>query len=238
MSTETARLRVYRFKRGDASGHFDEFEVPVGPRTTLLEALHWVQLRRDRTLALRHSCQHAACGTCGMQANGREVLACVTSLSDLGRRVTVEPLANLPVLTDLVVDTSDLYSRFYDRHPVVRRSELLPEAEPPDGLDGFVRYEDCIECGLCLSACPIAATAHGYAGPAALAAAQRLVEEPRDVDVRDVLRWAGGADGVWRCHAAYECTEVCPADVTPAERIMALRGRLIRGSREPRRARS
>jgi succinate dehydrogenase / fumarate reductase iron-sulfur subunit len=235
MSTQTAHLRVFRFKRGDASGHFDEFEVPVDPKTTLLETLHRVQLRQDGTLALRHSCQHAACGTCGMQANGREVLACVTAMGDLGRKVTVEPLANLPVLADLVVDMSGLYSRFYDRHPVVRTSELLPEAERPEGAGGFVRYEDCIECGLCLSACPIAATAHGYAGPAALAAAERLVEEPRDADVRDVLRWAGDADGVWRCHAAYECTEVCPADVKPAERIMKLRGALLRGGRSLRR---
>jgi succinate dehydrogenase iron-sulfur subunit len=227
--SETSRLHVFRYKAGDPSWHFDEFEVSVEPRTTLLEALHRIRLRHDRTLVLRHSCQHAACGTCGVQANGREALACVTSLRELGPEVTVEPLANLPILADLVVDMREFYARFHDRHPFVRTSEFLPEARPPDGLAAFVRYEDCVECGLCLSACPIAATAQEYAGPAALAAAERLVEEPRGVDVRDVLRWAGGPDGVWRCHAAYECTEVCPAGVNPAERIMTLRGALVRG---------
>ena len=64
---------------GDGDGHFDEFDVPVGPRTTLIEALRWIQLHRDSSLSLRHSCLHASCGTCGVRVNGREELACVCS---------------------------------------------------------------------------------------------------------------------------------------------------------------
>jgi succinate dehydrogenase / fumarate reductase iron-sulfur subunit len=154
---------------------------------------------------------------------------CVTYVHDLGREVTVEPLANLPVLTDLVVDMRELYARFPDVSPFLRESELPARAEPPEDLGRFVRYEDCIECGLCLSACPIVATADRYAGPAALAAAQRLVEEPRDADVDAVLDWADDEDGVWRCHAAFECTEACPSNVNPAARIMALRGVMVAG---------
>jgi succinate dehydrogenase / fumarate reductase iron-sulfur subunit len=90
-----------------------------------------------------------------------------------------------------------------------------------------VRYEDCIECGLCLSACPIVATSDRYAGPAALASAQRLLEEPRGVDGDAVLDWADDPDAVWRCHAAFECTQACPSNVNPAARIMALRGLLV-----------
>ena len=86
-----------------------------------------------------------------------------------------------------------------------------------------MRLEDCIECGLCLSACPVAATSHDYVGPAALASAQRLLEEPRGADRDDVLAWASRPEGVWHCHLGFECNRACPVDAFPADRIMALR---------------
>jgi succinate dehydrogenase iron-sulfur subunit len=227
--TETRRFRVFRYKRGDPESRFDDFDVPVGPRTSVLDALRWIEIHADRTLAIRHSCFHASCGTCGLRINGREGLACDTLVGDLGRTITVEPEANTPILTDLVLDMREFYARFPDQMPVVRSSGFLAEAAPPDGIDRFERFEDCIECGLCLSACPIATTTDEYVGPAALAAAQRLVEEPRSSDVAAILRWADGPNGVWRCHAAFECTEACPSNVRPAERIMALRRALTEG---------
>ncbi len=230
----TRRFRVFRFKRGDEGPHVDAFDVPVGPRTTVLDALVWVRVHRDRTLALRHSCLHASCGTCGVRVNGREALACVTPVRDLGIEITVEPIANVPVLADLVVDMRSVYERFPDQHPIVRRSELTNGSSPPEGINGYERFEDCIECGLCLSACPVVVTTGRYVGPAALAFAERIVEEPRGTDVADLLTWADDPDGAWRCHAIFECTEACPSNVNPAARIMALRGSLL--GREPRAA--
>jgi succinate dehydrogenase / fumarate reductase iron-sulfur subunit len=231
-ATKTRRFRVFRFKRGDERPHHETFDVPVGPRTTVLEALRWIQVRRDRTLALRHSCLHASCGTCGVRVNGREGLACVTMVHDLGREVTVEPIANIPVLTDLVVDMREFYARFPDEHPIVRESEFLDQADTPEGIERYGRYEDYIECGLCLSACPVVVTAERYAGPAALAYAERVLEEPRGAETANLLAWADDPDGVWRCHAIFECTEACPSGVNPAARIMSLRGSLL--GRRPR----
>jgi succinate dehydrogenase / fumarate reductase iron-sulfur subunit len=225
-SAETRRFRVFRFKRGDERPHTDDFDVPVGPRTTVFEALRWIQLHRDRSLALRHSCLHASCGTCGLRVNGREVLACVTAVRDLGREISVEPIANIPVLTDLVVDMREFYARFPDEHPILRHSEFLDDAGP-DGPAEHVRFEDCIECGLCLSACPVVVTSERYVGPAALAYAQRVVEEPRGTETVNLLTWADDPDGAWRCHAIFECTAACPSNVDPAARIMALRGTLL-----------
>ncbi len=225
----TKRIRVYRYGQADGQEHFDEFDVPVGPHTTVLDALRWIQLHRDPSLTLRHSCLHASCGTCGVKVDGREELGCVCALADHGDEVTVEPLDNLPILGDLVVDMDPFYERFPDEHPSIRVSETFPEAEVPDGHEAYVRLEDCIECGLCLSACPVAATACDYAGPAALSSAERLLEEPRGADPEDVLAWAAREDGAWRCHVAMECTRVCPAQAIPAERIMALRRQLTFG---------
>ena len=223
----TRPFRVFRFKRGDERPHHETFDVPVAEHTTVLEALRWIQVHRDRSLALRHSCFHASCGTCGVRVNEREVLGCVTMVRDLGREITVEPIANIPVLADLVVDMREFFQRYPEEHPLTRRSEFLPQARAPEGVEAFGRFEDCIECGLCLSACPVVATASRYVGPAALAWGERVLEEPRGADAAGVISWADDPDGVWRCHAIFECTEACPSNVNPAARIMSLRGSLL-----------
>jgi len=166
-----------------------------------------------------------------VRVNGREVLACVTRLDGLGDPVVVEPLAGLPVVGDLVVDMEELYRRLEPagRH-LVRASERAGPgaagAAPHPVLEELERFEDCLECGLCLSACPVAGDPR-FLGPAALAAAERVLAEPRGADPRAMLGWVDDAHGAWRCHAAFECSEVCPAGVDPGQAIMRLRRRLL-----------
>jgi succinate dehydrogenase / fumarate reductase iron-sulfur subunit len=226
MSAEAAtrRFRVHRYRREDGPAHVDEFDVPADEAPTVLAGLRWVEVHADRSLVIRHSCFHASCGTCGVRVNGREGLACVTPVTT--DTVTVEPLANIPVLADVVVDMRPFVERFPPQHPLLRLSETAVASG--DAEDDLERFEDCIECGLCLSACPIAATDDRYVGPAALAWAQRVLEEPRSEDVDAVLAWADDEHGAWQCHAAFECTEACPSEVLPAQRIMKLRRELTR----------
>jgi succinate dehydrogenase / fumarate reductase, iron-sulfur subunit len=234
MSTpRTVLLKVFRYGPADAAPRYEQFRVLVGPRTTVLDALLAVRRLKDPSLAVRHSCLHGSCGTCGMRVNGREVLACVTRIEDLGNPVVVEPLAGAAVAGDLVVDMANLYRRLEPAgRPLVRASERAGPGPPGEAVTGPVledleRFEDCIECGLCLSACPVVGDPR-YLGPVALAAAERVLAEPRGADPRAVLGWVDDAHGAWRCHAAFECSEVCPAGVDPAGAIMRLRRRLLR----------
>ena len=233
MSTPpTVLLKVFRYGPADAAPRYDEFRVPARPRTTVLDALLAARRHQDPSLTIRHSCLHGSCGTCGMRVNGREVLACVTRLDGLGEPVVVEPLAGAVVAGDLVVDMEHVYRRLEPvGRPPVRTSERAGETNGKAGtgpvLEDLERFEDCIECGLCLSACPVAGDPR-FLGPAALAAAERVLEEPRGSDPKVVLGLVDDAHGAWRCHTAFECSAVCPAGVDPGEAIMRLRGRLLR----------
>jgi succinate dehydrogenase / fumarate reductase iron-sulfur subunit len=226
----TRVLHLARTPREDGGAPRERFEVPAAAaRTTILDALTWIRAHEDPTLDVRHSCFHASCGTCGMRVNGRDVLACVTRLEDLPHgQVTVEPLLNQPLVSDLVVDLEALYAAFDAvGMPLVRRADAVAGGIPPDGIDAWNRFEDCIECGLCVSACPIEASDAAYAGPGVLAAAWRVVEEPRGADAERALALVDGDQGAWRCHLAFECSEACPSGALPAEGIMHLRRGLI-----------
>jgi glycerol-3-phosphate dehydrogenase len=220
------RLRVSRWKPGWPETAMVEYVVPVEPRTTVLDALRSIRWHGDATLTVRHSCCHSSCGTCGVRVNGAEVLGCVTTLADLPSGVvTVEPMANATVLSDLVVDMTTLYDGLeHTGRPLIRADDLTV---PGDRTDP-VRLEDCVECGLCVSACPITGTDPAYLGPAVLGAAARLVAEPRGQDARSVLEWVDDHEGCWRCHLSFACSQVCPTGADPAAGIMALRGTLTR----------
>lgn len=235
-------LRVSRWKPGWPAAAAVDYVVPVEPRTTVLDALRSIRWHSDESLTLRHSCCHSSCGTCGVRVNGAEVLGCVTTLADLpGEVVTVEPMANAPVLSDLVVDMTRLYEGLErSARPLVRAVEpTAPGTQSgtrsgtrpgtgPGTRPAAVRFEDCVECGLCISACPITGTDPAYLGPAVLGAASRVVAEPRGQDARSVLEWVDDHDGCWRCHLSFACSQVCPTGADPAAGIMALRGALTR----------
>jgi succinate dehydrogenase/fumarate reductase iron-sulfur protein len=224
-AVETRHLRVYRVSGEGDDGHFDEFDVPAEAGATLLDALRWIQLNRDPSLSLRHSCLHASCGTCGVRVNGREELACVCSLAEHGDDIRVEPLANLPTQTDVVADMRPFYDRFHSERSLIRVSEVPAAARPDDGRP-FVRLEDCIECALCVSACPVAGP--GFVGPAALVAAARSGESD------DVLTWINRPEGVWQCSTCMACVDRCPAGIEPMSAIVDMRRALVeRGDVDP-----
>lgn len=209
--------------------------MEVDPDEYILDAIERVWAFQDRSLTFNHACHHSVCGACGMRINGVEKLTCITAVRDVtrnGATVQVEPLRNFPIISDLVVDYGALQRRLDDVH--AHQVLTLKEAPPEDGAikpeenirdADLARLVDCIECGLCISACPVAATSADYLGPAVLAAVQQESAAGREENLGRV----DGADGVWRCHSAYECSAVCPSHVDPGRRIMELRKQVIAG---------
>jgi len=225
------KFQVHR-QKGDKPAHFEEFDLEVDPDEYVLDAIERIWAQHDRSLVYRHACHHATCGACGMRVNGAEKLACITpirSVTQDGTVVRVEPMRNFPVISDLAVNLGRLYTRMdlVGQHAV--NPDALEGVKPEDRPAGpevegdFPRLSDCIECGLCISACPISASSPTYLGPAVLAGAhQHGVKQDASV-----LSLVDSEDGVWRCHSAYECTAVCPSFVDPGWRIMDLRKQVI-----------
>jgi succinate dehydrogenase / fumarate reductase iron-sulfur subunit len=228
MLEKKVRFKVFRYKPGAIDPpRYDTFEITADSRTTVLDALETIRVDYDATLMYRHSCHHASCGTCGYKINGQEGLGCVTNVLELGAaEVVVEPMDGLSRLVDLVVDMTDFYRDFSPDWTYLRDSEWYPEAATPAGVEHYVRFENCIECGACVSACPVSAAGDFYMGPAVLAAINRELDKDGSHQ-RSLLDLAGSEWGVWQCHSAFECSEVCPSDVNPAGLIMELRRRLI-----------
>lgn len=228
----TITFQVSR-KKGEASPHFDNFKLEVDPDEYVLDAVERIWAFQDRTLVFRHACHHSTCGACGMRVNGAEKLTCITPIRDIthdGSVVRVEPMRNFPVISDLAVDMGVLYTRMdkVGQHSVNSdsREAIQPEARPAGPVrhgEDFIRLSDCIECGLCISACPITASSTEYLGPAVLAGAHQHGIKTDE----QVLQLVDCEDGIWRCHSAFECTAVCPSFVDPGWRIMDLRKQVI-----------
>lgn len=219
-------------QKGDRQRCFQEFNLEVDPEEAVLDVIERVWVFHDRSLVFRHACHHSTCGACGMLVNGVEKLTCITPIHAVTHHqgsLKIEPLRNFPVISDLVVDMSAFYARMeaIKASPVVPLSRsTLPyeKAVFPADDASYERLADCIECGMCLSACPVSLTSTAYLGPAVLAAANAEFAITADTTLLQAMDCAAG---VWRCHSGFECSAVCPSHVDPAWRIMHLRRQVI-----------
>ncbi|WP_353115774.1 2Fe-2S iron-sulfur cluster-binding protein [Nitratidesulfovibrio sp.] len=151
----TLTVRVQRSGPDGANARFDDFRLTVRPEDSVLDVLDRLRVESDPTLVYRHSCHHSSCGTCAMRINGRERLACITRMLALGTDVvTLEPLRSLPVLGDLMVDMRPMFAHIEPDWGYVRPVEKASTGVP-HGVARYTRLENCIECGACMSACPV-----------------------------------------------------------------------------------
>lgn len=217
----------------DVHTHDEDYRFEASRGMTVLDGLIQIKNQQDGSLAFRYSCRSAICGSCAMEINGTEKLACRTSVrKELERHGLIEvgPLKNLPVIKDLVVDMFPFWAKVRDVTPWLMAAP--PSIEEGAGqmrlLPGSYQFHNvdaCIMCGACVAACTSHEVSPGFLGPAALAKAERFMADPRESDAgkRTRLLELEKPNGMWDCTRCNYCVEVCPKDVKPMEAIIRLR---------------
>ena len=234
-SAKSMTLRISKFNpEKDNTSTFLEFPVSYEKWTTVLDAILEAKNYYDHSIGVRYSCRQATCGSCGMNINGKPKLACFTKISELDSdSVTVEPMNNFPIIRDLAVGFERLIETHKRIKPYIIRddSEVTSETkeflQSPEDVEKYIQFAGCIKCGLCNSACPTMATDSSFVGPQALAQAYRYVADNRDKGKDERLKIIDEPHGIWRCHFAGSCSQVCPKGVDPAMGIQLLRGYLL-----------
>jgi len=229
-------FEVYRYVPGrDTSPRFQRYTLELSPHTPVLSGLLRIRDEIDPSLGLRYSCRSAICGSCAMRINSKSRLACETPVGpEIARhgRIVVEPMGNQPVLRDLVVDQSAFWNQYQriEPHLKVDPRHPMPAGQPnpmtPAEVDRFENTPRCIACAACFSACPAVADDPAFPGPMALAKLYRFVVDPRDAGRQDRLVRIQ-TEGLWLCLRCHLCTEACPKEVRPSERIRDLKAMAI-----------
>ena len=219
-------FRIYRWNEEDGQNpHIDEYEVDMdscGPM--VLDALIKIKNEVDSTLTFRRSCREGICGSCAMNIDGNNTLACTKAIDDCKGDVAIYPLPHMPVVKDLVPDLTNFYAQYASIKPWLRTqtppppdSERLQSKEDRARLDGL--YE-CILCASCSTACPSYWwNGDKYLGPAALLQAYRFIADSRDEDTGARLDELEDPFKLYRCHTIMNCTNTCPKGLNPAKAI-------------------
>lgn len=227
-------FRIYRFDpEARENPRVDVFELDMsecGPM--VLDALIKIKNEVDPTLTFRRSCREGICGSCAMNIDGRNTLACTKSCQDLGREVRIYPLPHLPVIKDLVPDLTQFYAQYASIRPWLQtRSPAPPDRErlqSKEDQEKVDRPSACILCACCSTACPSYWwNSDRYLGPAALLAAYRWIVDSRDEATGERLDALEDPFRLYRCHTIMNCTEACPKDLNPARAIAEIKKMLV-----------
>lgn len=228
------RIEVYRYDpESDNNPSIDSFEIDpdvTGPM--VLDALLSIKNEIDSSLTFRRSCREGVCGSCAMNINGRNTLACTKSMDDCSQVIRIHPLPHLPVIKDLVADMSQIYRQYSSIQPWLQNDgpppgerERLQSHEARAELDGLV---ECILCACCSTSCPSYWwNGDEYLGPAVLLQAQRWLRDSRDNATEARLKMLEGPFRLYRCHTIMNCTDTCPKSLNPARAIAEIKLKMI-----------
>ena len=223
---ETITLTVARYRpEVDPEPTVQSYDVPYRRDWVVLDALNYIKDQLDGSLTYRWSCRMGVCGSCGMMVNGTPTLTCAVPLTDYAPGpIRVEPLQFFQVVRDLVVDITDFLHKLTRVRPWIIRDEERPISEgehrqTPAQLEVYKQFSMCINCMLCYAACPVVGLDQEFAGPAAIAIAQRYNLDSRDEGAAQRMDMLNDHEGMWGCTFVGECTKVCPKNVDPAGAI-------------------
>jgi fumarate reductase iron-sulfur subunit len=227
MSAKPLAVSVWR---GGAAGAFASYEVPRLESQTVLDVVTYIQRRLDPSLAYRFACRVGMCGSCAMTVNGVARWTCRTHVSRVAAdgRLEIAPLANLPIVRDLVTDMRGFFDKWAraqgrfagggTRHDDFARVE--PASKQRAAADAGI---ECIGCAVCYASCDVVGWRPDFLGPAALNRAWTLANDVRDARQAERLRTVAGDAGCHACHTLGSCTERCPKGIAPTAGIAGLK---------------
>ncbi len=219
-------FNIYRWNREDNKNpRVDKYFVDkkkLGPMT--LDALMFIKNDLDPTLTFRRSCREGICGSCSMNVNGTNTLACLKPIE--GKEINIYPLPHMRVLKDLVPDLSEFYEQYKSIEPWLKNSTKAKKEQrqsPADRkkLDGL--YE-CVLCACCSTSCPSYWwNGDKFLGPAILLQAYRFIVDSRDNNKKERLKSLEDKFKLYRCHTIMNCTKTCPKNLNPAKAISEIK---------------
>jgi succinate dehydrogenase / fumarate reductase, iron-sulfur subunit len=244
MPEYTLKIRRFDPKSGEAA-YWDEHKVEMPGTQSVLDAILKIRDDTDGSIGIRCSCQQAICGSCGVRMNGKPGLACNTHLEKAAQRIqgtgfsppgegqrnsviAVEPMGNMPVIRDLIVDMDAVHWKKIQRvTPWLINRQPVPDREyivPHENMVDVTQTMACIQCGACVSDCLAMEVDPLFVGPAALAKAYRFVGDPRDAEPLERLKdLSEDEHGIYDCTHCFNCIDACPKEVDPMNQIMRLR---------------
>ncbi|MFA3789490.1 succinate dehydrogenase/fumarate reductase iron-sulfur subunit [Aliiglaciecola sp. SL4] len=199
-----------------------QFDIPCDDSTSVLGALNYIKEELDPSLSYRWSCRMAICGSCGLMVNGIPKLGCKTFLRNYPDTIFLEPLAHFPVERDLIVDMDAFLTHLEAVKPYLISDEkniTETHKQTPAQMAKYQQFSDCINCGLCYSACPQFGLNPEFLGPAAITLAHRYNLDNRDHGKAQRMPLLNTEEGAWSCTFVGFCSKVCPKNVDPAAAV-------------------
>ena len=225
--------RIYRWNPDDAQNpRIDTYHVDLddcGPM--VLDALIWIKNNIDPTLTFRRSCREGVCGSCAMNIDGQNTLACTKDMKDIKGAVAIYPLPSQPVIKDLVPDLTQFYAQQASIKPWLQTETVTPEKEWKQSHEDRLKLDglyECILCACCSTSCPSYWwNSDRYLGPAALLQATRWVKDSRDEATGERLDDLEDPFRLYRCHTIMNCAKACPKGLNPSQAIAELKLKMV-----------
>jgi succinate dehydrogenase / fumarate reductase iron-sulfur subunit len=229
----TREYRVYRFDPDSGSNpRMDSYTVDLDDCAPMvLDALIWIKNKIDPTLTFRRSCREGVCGSCAMNIDGTNTLACTKDMADVSGTIRIYPLPHQPVVKDLVPDLTNFYAQHASVEPWLKTESATPQKEWRQSHEERVKLDglyECILCACCSTACPSYWwNSDRFLGPAALLQAARWLEDSRDENSGERLDNLEDPFRIYRCHTIMNCAKACPKSLNPAKAIADTKRKLV-----------
>jgi succinate dehydrogenase / fumarate reductase iron-sulfur subunit len=232
-ASRVREFRIYRYDPDNTENpRVDTYFVDLDDCAPMvLDGLIWIKNKIDPTLTFRRSCREGVCGSCAMNIDGTNTLACTKAIDDNKAPVRIYPLPHQPVVKDLVPDLKNFYAQYASIEPWLKTVSPTPEKEWTQSHEDRVKLDgmyECILCACCSTSCPSYWwNSDRYLGPAALLQANRWVKDSRDEATGERLDNLEDPFRLYRCHTIMNCSKACPKGLNPAKEIAELKKAMV-----------